>query len=51
MLKKKKWIGVPCPSGCVSNMRYPFFISPFNSLPTGEVPTREYKIGQDTPDE
>lgn len=54
MLKHKKWIGVPCPNGCVMNNRFPYFLSKYDSIDENGnslMPTRDYKIGQDTPDE
>lgn len=54
MFKHKKWVGVPCPKGCVSNNRFPFFLSKFYGVDANgvhQIPSREYKIGQDTPDE
>lgn len=54
MLKHKKWIGVPCPKGCVMNNRFPYFISKYDSIDENGnslMSTRDYKIGQDTPDE
>uniref|UniRef100_A0A336LN77 CSON008436 protein n=1 Tax=Culicoides sonorensis TaxID=179676 RepID=A0A336LN77_CULSO len=54
MFKHKKWVGVPCPRGCVSNNRFPFFLSNLHGTDANgvhQIPMREYKIGQDTPDD